>query len=159
MQVFAPVQETNRPISLARVLWTTLGGFAFVVAIAGIYLPGVPTTGPLLLASYALAKGNPRLKAKLLEMPLLASYRGYLTGEKQFTRAVRLGACASMWLSILVSCLILSWSTQGTRFGIPACIFGGICGTVMIACYRPGGKAQIAKVEEVPAEAARRMAA
>lgn len=159
MQVFAPVEETSRPISVARVLWTTLGGFAFVLAIAGIYLPGVPTTGPLLLASYALAKGNPRLKAKLLELPLLANYRSYLTGEKQFTRAVRLGACASMWLSILVSCLILSWSTQGARFGIPACVFGGLCGTVMIAFYGRGDKAQIAEVEEMPAEAPRRMAA
>jgi uncharacterized membrane protein YbaN (DUF454 family) len=129
-------QSTGGVGPLRRILWTFLGSIFFVIAVVGIYLPAIPTTGPLIFASFALSKGNPVWCDKLLALPLMARYRGYVTGEKEFTRSVRVGALGAMWLSILISCGFLSLSSSGAQIGVPACLVGGICGTFCICLYR-----------------------
>lgn len=50
--------EKNRLISL---LWIFLGWICFTVGFIGVILPGIPTTGPMILALACFSKGSERL--------------------------------------------------------------------------------------------------
>lgn len=52
-----------------RVLLATAGMLCTAVGIIGIFLPLIPTTGPLLLAAYFFAKSSPRLHRWLVTHP------------------------------------------------------------------------------------------
>ena len=51
---------------VARWAWLAAGWFCFTVAVIGIALPGLPTTGPLLLALACFARGSERVHSWLL---------------------------------------------------------------------------------------------
>ncbi len=134
MQHAALENDLIRP--RGRVGWTLLGLCFVFIAAVGVYLPGVPTTGPLLMGSFLLGKGNPALRERLLSHRLFAGYRGYVDGSKEFTLAVRCWALCCMWVSILVSCLVMRTAPQVSRFSVPACCLGGVIGTVVIVLFR-----------------------
>lgn len=125
-----------------RFVWTAGGLVSLAIAVIGIYLPGIPTTGPLLLASYLIGKGNPALRARLLEHPKLARYRDLLEGNRPFTLAQRMTAMLGMWSSISLSCLFLLWTAAGGWLAPAGCLLGGVIGSVVIMRFRrqPTGK-------------------
>ncbi len=131
---------SQRPLAAharqTRVGWTLLGSLFLVIGIVGIYLPGVPTTGPLILASFLFGRGNPQLRDQMLQAPMLAAYRSYLDGSKPFTWTMRCWALGCMWLSIGISCWLMSYSSQMAVFALPACVLGGVAGTICILLYR-----------------------
>lgn len=49
-----------------RIAWLAAGWACFAFGAIGAVLPGIPTTGPMLLALACFAKGSPRLHAWLL---------------------------------------------------------------------------------------------
>ncbi|MEZ4438120.1 MAG: YbaN family protein [Polyangiaceae bacterium] len=57
--------------SLRRALWLVAGLVSFAVGAVGVLLPGIPTTGPMLLALACFARSSPRLHDWLLEHPRL----------------------------------------------------------------------------------------
>ena len=69
----------------ARLLYLLLGGVFFVLALLGVFLPLLPTTPFLLLASYFLVRSSPRLNDKLLASRTF----GPLLRDWQRHRAVR----------------------------------------------------------------------
>ena len=69
----------------ARLLYLVLGGVFFGLAVLGAFLPLLPTTPFLLLASYFLVRSSPRLNDKLLASRTF----GPLLQDWQRHRAVR----------------------------------------------------------------------
>jgi uncharacterized membrane protein YbaN (DUF454 family) len=62
-----------------------VGGTAFlVVGIAGIFLPLVPTTGPLILAAFCFARSSSRLHRWMVTHPRF----GRLVSDFESTRAI-----------------------------------------------------------------------
>lgn len=55
---------------LIRSLLIVLGCSAVALGVLGIFVPGLPTTPFLLLASWAFYKGSPRLQRRLLDSRL-----------------------------------------------------------------------------------------
>lgn len=55
-------------------LWFLLGAGALVVGIVGIFLPLIPTTGPLLIAAFAFARSSERLHDWLMNHPRLGPF-------------------------------------------------------------------------------------
>lgn len=53
----------------ARPLLTTAGFLCVAVGVVGIFLPLIPTTGPMLLAAYFFSKSSPRLHRWLVTHP------------------------------------------------------------------------------------------
>jgi len=52
---------------LPKYLWLALGWICFALGVIGVVLPGLPTTGPMLLALACFSKGSDRLRNWLLE--------------------------------------------------------------------------------------------
>ena len=50
-------------------LWLMLGLIALAVGVIGVFLPLIPTTGPLLIAAYAFGKSSDRLHDWLMNHP------------------------------------------------------------------------------------------
>mgnify|MGYP005862101547 CR=1 FL=1 len=54
---------------MIRLVFNICGGVAFLLGIAGVFLPLLPTVPFMLLAAFCFARGNPRLEEWLVEHP------------------------------------------------------------------------------------------
>lgn len=117
---------------LKRFAFATLGVGFVVLAAVGAVLPGIPTVGPLLLASLMFTKSSPWLEQRLIRNRFFAKYLPYLDGTQQMTTKAKLATIATMWTSIAFSCLVLHWGVNSTPWLIGVIIFAGMIGTVFI---------------------------
>jgi uncharacterized membrane protein YbaN (DUF454 family) len=89
-------------------LYAGLGWISAGLGLAGVFIPGLPTTIFVILASYFFARSSPRYEAWLLANrwlgPRLRRYREYGGG---MPRSAKIAAVASMWIAISVSCIAL----------------------------------------------------
>lgn len=95
-----------------RPLYWTAGFIAFILGIAGIFLPGLPTTPFILLAAYCWARSSERLYARLLRDPrfgpLLADWQEY----RAVPRRAKWLAAGMMLLSALAIVLFTPMKWQ-----------------------------------------------
>lgn len=109
------------------------GGIAMVaLAAVGVFLPGIPTVGPLLLASFMFTKSSPRLEQRLIRNRFFAKYLPYLDGTQQMSAKAKLATIATMWASILISCLLLHFGAKSSPWLVPVVVGAGFVGTVFI---------------------------
>ena len=90
-----------------RALMGSLGVVFVAIAAIGVLLPGIPTVGPLLLASLFLLKSSPSLERRLIRNRFFAKYLPYLDGSSEMSFKARLTSIGLMWASICLSCLML----------------------------------------------------
>lgn len=113
---------------MKRIIFGCIGVLATVIAILGVWLPGVPTTMPLLIALWAFSKSSARLEAMLERVPVL---RLALVEARRFERErsirwqVKLVAQVSAWTSAVVVGLL-------TRSVMLAVILGMVAVTCTI---------------------------
>lgn len=88
-------------------LWTLAGTVALLVAVAGIFLPLIPTTPFVLLAAGCFSKGSPRLEAWLLAHPRLGPPLRRWREHRAVPRRAKLAASATMAASCTVSSFFL----------------------------------------------------
>ncbi len=90
---------------MTRFLFGVLGGVFAMIAIVGVWLPGVPTTMPLIIALWAFSKSSVRLRRQLERLPILktalAEARRF-ERERSVTRRVKIIAQTSAWLSTII---------------------------------------------------------
>ena len=125
-----------------RMAFLSLGIVFLVLAIAGVLLPGVPTTGPLIAASFFLTKSCPKLEQRLIRNRFFASYMQYLDGERVMSDSVRLKAITAMWSSITVSWLMVTFMAGAAPLFLFGMLLGGLVGTVFIWKFRRSKKAR-----------------
>lgn len=121
---------------LRRAAYTAGGLLSVFVAFVGVFLPGIPTTGPLILASFLLAKGNPAMQRQLLRCGFFRKYFEYLEGDVEMPMRARCWAAFWMWTSILASSLFLLTSGAGGWPIVTMCVLAGAVGTVVIFRFR-----------------------
>jgi len=114
-----------------RALLVVLGILAVGLGIIGVFVPGLPTTIFLLLASYLFARSSPRLQRRLLDHPLLGPYLKQASRRGMSLRAKVISLIA-MWTGIAVSCVALA-ETGLTVPIVVACL--GITGTAVLLFY------------------------
>ena len=114
-----------------RAVLALLGIFFVVVAGVGVFLPGIPTVGPLLLASVLLTKSSPHLEAKLVRNKFFARYLAYLDGTNELSFGAKLTSILMMWSSIIVSYVLLSFAGSKPWL-LAVLILAGMVGTVFI---------------------------
>ena len=73
----------------------------------GVFVPGLPTTNFLIIASYCFARSCPWLEHRLLRIPLFAPYMKVLDEGRGMTRKAAASALVSMWSCVTISLAIL----------------------------------------------------
>ena len=79
-----------------RAFFAVLGVVFVAIAAVGVFLPLIPTVGPLILASVFLTKASPALERRLVRNRLFARYLHYLDGTKELSTRARLTSIALM---------------------------------------------------------------
>ena len=105
----AASHAAQRPGSKARrTLYNVLGMVCVAVGIVGVFVPVLPTTGPVILASILFAKANPRMHAWLLSNRLLGPYLDNWHNKTGITMGHKIGTCAVLWAGLGVSMVVVS---------------------------------------------------
>lgn len=121
--------------------WAKLGygmlGFVLVaIAVAGALLPGIPTVMPLLLGSYFLSKCSPKLRDRILAWRIFRRYRVFLDPHRPLSLRARAVGFGAMWISISISCVMLSASLGEMHWICWGMVALGLLGSAVIAVYR-----------------------
>ena len=119
----------------SRLKRAMLGGIGILfvgVAGLGVFLPGIPTVGPLILASLFLTKSSPRLERRLVRNPFFAKYLPYLDGTSEMSTRARFISLLLMWFSIGVSCLLLRYLGHSPAWITWVIVAAGLVGTLFI---------------------------
>ncbi len=88
-------------LAAVGVLFVGLGG-------VGVFVPGLPTTIFLILASWCFTRSCPWLEERLLHNSLFRPFLVYLRPGARMPRRAVVTTLVVMWLAILVSVLTLS---------------------------------------------------
>ena len=106
-----PLSSTS--IGLAkRYVLAGLGVLCVGVGAAGVFLPGIPTVGPLLLASFLFTKSFPPLEQRLIRNKFFAKFLPYLDGSHEMPLRAKFITIAIMWSSISLSMVIFYTSNR-----------------------------------------------
>ena len=109
----------------ARVIFGVVGWCAVGLAIAGIVLPGVPTTVFVLVASYCFSRSSPRFERWLRENRWLGPRIRRYSEAGGMPPAAKRAALTAMWLAILLSASALVLSTH-TRAALLTIALGAV---------------------------------
>ena len=73
----------------------------------GVFVPGLPTTIFLIIASYCFARSCPWLEDRLLRVPLFAPYMKALDDGRGMSARAAGSALVSMWSCVTLSLTVL----------------------------------------------------
>jgi hypothetical protein len=99
-----PVSWTREP---RRWAFAGLGVASVGLGWLGVFVPGLPTTIFLIIASYCFARSCPWLEDRLLRIPLFVPYMKALDDGRGMSRKAAAGALVSMWSCVTVSLAVL----------------------------------------------------
>jgi uncharacterized membrane protein YbaN (DUF454 family) len=101
----------------------------------GVFVPGLPTTIFLIIASYCFARSCPWLEDRLLRVPVFAPYMRAIDAGGGLSPQAARRAWASLWTSLTISLGAL-WMAGRLRPWLAAVLIGaGVVGTATIAYY------------------------
>jgi len=123
---------------LKRYTHATIGLLFVIVAAVGAVLPGIPTVGPLMLASFFLLKSSPALEKRLVRNRFFAKYLAYIDGTNPMTNRMRISSILMMWLSISISAAVSMAAGNIKYWLIGVLVTAGLVGTIFIWRYRRG---------------------
>ena len=83
-----------------KILLIILGSISFALAVAGIFLPLLPTTPLLLLAAALYVRSSPSLYEWLMNHPRLGTYIRNFRENKAIPRRAKIVSVSMVWLTI-----------------------------------------------------------
>ena len=116
---------------MKRAIYIAAGGSCTGLGILGAFLPGLPTTVFLLLASYFFARSSPRLHRMLVEHPKLGPFLEN-AGNREMTLRSKITSLAGMWAGISLSAWVCH---DHTRIGPLVLVVLGLIGTSVVLFY------------------------
>ncbi|WP_221799621.1 YbaN family protein [Oceanobacter mangrovi] len=103
---------------LIRWLLVVIGWLAVALGVAGIFLPVLPTTPFLLLASGCFVRCSPRFYYWLVGHPRLGSYLLYYLDGRGMPMKAKIYTLLLMWSSLLLTAFVILDSVHA-RFILP----------------------------------------
>jgi len=137
--VIMPQFETSAPRkgwvrSPRRVALAALGVLSVALGAIGVFVPGLPTTIFLIIASYCFARSCPWLEERLLRVPLFAPYMQFIDGGQPMSVRARAISITAMWTSVVLS---LAWLRASGRLSTALAItIVGVAGIGTVAVLR-----------------------
>ena len=114
-----------------RRLMAGLGILNVALGTIGIFVPGLPTTVFLLVASYLFARSSPSLERRLLSDPRLGAYLRAARGRSMPLRA-KIASMIGMWGGIATSVVLMG----GPERALSLVVMGlGVIGTCAILYF------------------------
>lgn len=101
----------------------------------GVFVPGLPTTIFLIIASYCFARSCPWLEDRLLRIPLFAPYMKVLDEGRGMSRQAAKSALLSMWSCVSLSLGVLYLSGRLKPWLAALIVLAAVAGTAMILLY------------------------
>jgi uncharacterized membrane protein YbaN (DUF454 family) len=118
-----------------RLLLAAAGVVSVAFGAIGAFVPGLPTTIFLIVASYCFTRSCPWLEERLLRTRLFAPYMRFVDGRAPMPPRARVAALLLMWGTVAVSLGTLHVSSALAPW-LGIVIVGAACaGTVAIALY------------------------
>jgi len=116
-----------------RIVFAGLGWCSVALGLAGVFLPGLPTTVFVIAASYLFARSSPRFEGWLRTNryfgPRLQRYHEHDGG---MPKTAKIAALTSMWTAITIS----SFALAAISYALPAITIGlGLVGTTTILFF------------------------
>ncbi len=139
-----PVQGGSASIlpgrSVRRWMFLLLGLLSVGLGFVGVFVPGLPTTIFLILASYCFTRSCPWLEERLVRARIFRPYLRYVDGEREMPLRARLVTIALMWTAVGTSLAVLA--ARGSLALWFVAVVGGsaVVGTVAIALAFRGGR-------------------
>lgn len=96
---------------MIKLLFMFIGTLSFGLAIAGVFLPVLPTTPFVLLAIYLFGKGHPEKVDEVLNHPSLKPYIKDYLAKDGIPKDAKTKAIIVLWISILISIIFFIQST------------------------------------------------
>lgn len=108
----------------ARWAWLVGGWLAVAVGTAGVVVPGLPTTGPFVLAASCFAKSSPRFERWVLSLPRIGPLvRDHRAGLGMPRRA-KVAAVSMIVVAVTASTLLAIPSPVGKGVTVAAGLVG-----------------------------------
>ena len=131
-----PSTVTGRVRSPRRWLLAGAGVVAVGLGAVGVFVPGLPTTIFLIIASYCFARSCPWLEERLLRVPLFAPYLKFIDEGGPMSTRARAVSMTAMWTSVLLSLILLRGAGRLSSV-VAATILGlAVAGTIVILRFR-----------------------
>ncbi len=127
--------SADRNRSVVRWVLIALGCLCVALGAVGVFVPGLPTTPLLLLASWLFYKSSRRMQEWLLASPLGVYIREYKR-RQGMTTSQRVWALALMTVMVAVSCIFFIDSTVVRIIVLSA----GCVGCVVVGFVVPRAK-------------------
>lgn len=103
----------------------------------GVFVPGLPTTIFLIVASWCFAKSCPPMERWLQRQALFRPYTRYLDPSASMPMRARLTAMGVMWLAVLCSGYVF-WTRDLLHYAGAPLAIAGVAATVAILRFRRG---------------------
>ena len=116
---------------MKRTIYIAAGGSCTGLGIIGVFVPGLPTTIFLLMASYFFARSSPRAHSWLVNHPRLGPFLQQ-AGNREMTLKAKITSLIAMWTGISLSAWALS--SRGPVAPLVLVVLG-IIGTSVILFY------------------------
>lgn len=101
----------------------------------GVFVPGMPTTIFLIIASYFFTRSCPWLEDRLLRVPLFAPYMKVLDEGRGMSPKAAVSALTSMWGCVALSLTVLYLAGRLSMVIAGAVVLAAVAGTGMILLY------------------------
>ena len=115
-----------------RAVYATLGMLSVALAIAGVFVPGLPTTEFVIAASYLFARSSPTLERWLEAHRWLGPPLRRFRETRGMPRTSKVAALVSMWAGIGVSAYALAAAGTGAQLLL---VMLGVIGTGTILFF------------------------
>ena len=95
-------------INLKKALWFSLGSVLLVIAIIGVYLPGLPWSTPAVGAAFCFARSSERMHNWIMNHKLFGPFLTNWSSKRVFPTKAKY-----LMLLTMASSLVLMWFTTG----------------------------------------------
>ncbi len=119
-----------------RWLFAALGSVCFAVALAGVALPVVPTTFPLMCSLLFFARSSPALERRVREFGPFRPYIRFIDGSTPMPMRAKVVSCVLMWTPVLIAAYFLYRSAAPDAAWIGT-VSLAVIGTPVIFFWRP----------------------
>jgi len=145
--VSAPEFQTNffarlRRFSPYRLMLAAVGVLCVGLAAVGVFVPGLPTTVFLILATYLFARSCPWLEERLIRNRLFAPFLGYIDGSTPMPMRAKLATMCIMWGAVALSVFLLGRGLEAQSWVIFMPPAAAVVGTLFIVRMGPSSDLQ-----------------